>query len=204
MIECGLYQQLTIVRQKRCRFYQERTELQFWYAYSVLDQMLNFVSFSLEDPLISLLILVSLSLSKDFINFQLFNFKFANSLCMFVCVRRCGIARWKDGRRRCRRLCHSSERSNGGNWIGSGSCPGRCQPWPVYFFSMCLSVFVYFLIYMSWKCGLIRWVEILQNLLTVVPVIGLLSRIEDFKPVVNADEVDALFDAPLEMFLQVI
>ncbi|KAH6837546.1 nudix hydrolase-like protein 15 [Perilla frutescens var. hirtella] len=41
-----------------------------------------------------------------------------------------------------------------------------------------------------------------SNLLTVVPVIGLLSRVEDFKPVLNADEVDALFDAPLEMFLE--
>ncbi|KAI3472821.1 hypothetical protein Pfo_029950 [Paulownia fortunei] len=41
-----------------------------------------------------------------------------------------------------------------------------------------------------------------SNLLTVVPVVGLLSRVEDFKPVLNADEVDAIFDAPLEMFLQ--
>ncbi|KAK4418921.1 Nudix hydrolase 15, mitochondrial [Sesamum alatum] len=41
-----------------------------------------------------------------------------------------------------------------------------------------------------------------SNLLRVVPVVGLLSRVEDFKPVVNEDEVDAIFDAPLEMFLQ--
>ncbi|KAJ0027138.1 hypothetical protein Pint_34915 [Pistacia integerrima] len=41
-----------------------------------------------------------------------------------------------------------------------------------------------------------------QNQLKVVPVIGLLSRIEDFNPVLNADEVDAIFDAPLEMFLK--
>ncbi|KAK6120236.1 hypothetical protein DH2020_045927 [Rehmannia glutinosa] len=45
--------------------------------------------------------------------------------------------------------------------------------------------------------GLIR-----VNLLTVVPVIGILSNVGDFKPVLNADEVDAIFDAPLEMFLQ--
>lgn len=42
-----------------------------------------------------------------------------------------------------------------------------------------------------------------QNLLTVVPVIGLLSRVGEFKPVLNADEVDVIFDAPLEMFLEV-
>lgn len=41
-----------------------------------------------------------------------------------------------------------------------------------------------------------------SNLLTVVPVVGLLARVEDFKPVINEDEVDALFDAPLEMFLE--
>ncbi|XP_040372775.1 nudix hydrolase 15, mitochondrial isoform X2 [Rosa chinensis] len=41
-----------------------------------------------------------------------------------------------------------------------------------------------------------------QHLLTVVPVIGLVSRIEDFKPLLNADEVDAIFDVPLEMFLK--
>ncbi|XP_011095054.1 nudix hydrolase 15, mitochondrial [Sesamum indicum] len=41
-----------------------------------------------------------------------------------------------------------------------------------------------------------------SNLLTVVPVVGLLTRVEDFKPMLNEDEVDAIFDAPLEMFLQ--
>lgn len=55
--------------------------------------------------------------------------------------------------------------------------------------------------------GLVRVVAnldpfISSNLLTVVPVIGLLSRVDDFKPVLNADEVDAIFDAPLEMFLE--
>ncbi|XP_031277359.1 nudix hydrolase 15, mitochondrial-like isoform X1 [Pistacia vera] len=44
--------------------------------------------------------------------------------------------------------------------------------------------------------------DFMQNQLKVVPVIGLLSRIEDFNPVLNADEVDAIFDAPLEMFLK--
>ncbi|KAL6146238.1 hypothetical protein ACLB2K_056921 [Fragaria x ananassa] len=41
-----------------------------------------------------------------------------------------------------------------------------------------------------------------QHLLTVVPVIGLVPRIEDFKPLLNTDEVDAIFDVPLEMFLK--
>lgn len=41
-----------------------------------------------------------------------------------------------------------------------------------------------------------------QHQLRVVPVVGLLSRIEDFKPVPNTDEVDAVFDVPLEMFLK--
>lgn len=43
----------------------------------------------------------------------------------------------------------------------------------------------------------------LQHKLRVVPVVGLLSRIEDFKPVLNTDEVDAIFDVPLDMFLKV-
>ncbi|KAK4342702.1 hypothetical protein RND71_038518 [Anisodus tanguticus] len=30
------------------------------------------------------------------------------------------------------------------------------------------------------------------HLLTVVPVVGLLSTVEEFKPVLNADEVDAM------------
>ncbi|KAL0347503.1 UNVERIFIED_CONTAM: Nudix hydrolase 15, mitochondrial [Sesamum calycinum] len=56
--------------------------------------------------------------------------------------------------------------------------------------------------------GLVRVVAnldpfISSNLLTVVPVVGVLTRVEDFKPVLNEDEVDAIFDAPLEMFLQV-
>ncbi|KAL7095265.1 hypothetical protein ACP275_10G012900 [Erythranthe tilingii] len=56
--------------------------------------------------------------------------------------------------------------------------------------------------------GLVRVVAnldpfISSNLLRVVPVVGLLlSRIQDFKPVLNPDEVDVIFDAPLEMFLQ--
>ncbi|XAR68784.1 hypothetical protein NMG60_11000149, partial [Bertholletia excelsa] len=37
--------------------------------------------------------------------------------------------------------------------------------------------------------------------LIMMPVVGLLSKREDFKPAPNADEVDAIFDAPLEMFL---
>nr|XP_016432415.1 PREDICTED: nudix hydrolase 15, mitochondrial-like [Nicotiana tabacum] len=40
------------------------------------------------------------------------------------------------------------------------------------------------------------------HLLTVVPVVGLLSRVEEFKPALNADEVDAIFDVPLDMFLK--
>ncbi|XP_023519154.1 nudix hydrolase 11-like isoform X1 [Cucurbita pepo subsp. pepo] len=38
--------------------------------------------------------------------------------------------------------------------------------------------------------------------MTVVPVLGLLSRKEAFKPTPSAAEVDAIFDAPLEMFLK--
>ncbi|KAH7865041.1 hypothetical protein Vadar_001527 [Vaccinium darrowii] len=41
-----------------------------------------------------------------------------------------------------------------------------------------------------------------QHQLIVVPVVGLLPRIGDFKPSLNPDEVDAIFDAPLEMFLK--
>ncbi|KAJ8898925.1 hypothetical protein K2173_008418 [Erythroxylum novogranatense] len=41
-----------------------------------------------------------------------------------------------------------------------------------------------------------------QQQLTVVPVLGLLQKIEDFKPLLNTDEVDAIFDVPLEMFLK--
>lgn len=39
---------------------------------------------------------------------------------------------------------------------------------------------------------------------TVVPVIGILYDKKAFNPVPNAAEVDAIFDAPLEMFLKVI
>ncbi|XP_022745426.1 nudix hydrolase 15, mitochondrial-like [Durio zibethinus] len=41
-----------------------------------------------------------------------------------------------------------------------------------------------------------------QNQLRVVPVVGLLAKIEDFRPVLNCEEVDAVFDVPLEMFLK--
>lgn len=44
----------------------------------------------------------------------------------------------------------------------------------------------------------------MQHQVSVVPVIGLLARTEDFKPVLNTDEVDVIFDVPLEMFLKVI
>lgn len=43
----------------------------------------------------------------------------------------------------------------------------------------------------------------LQHLLRVVPVVGVLSDRQAFKPVLNAAEVEAIFDAPLEMFLKV-
>ncbi|XP_010924428.1 nudix hydrolase 15, mitochondrial-like [Elaeis guineensis] len=41
-----------------------------------------------------------------------------------------------------------------------------------------------------------------RHLLRVVPVVGILSDNQAFKPVANADEVEAIFDAPLEMFLK--
>ncbi|KAF8041996.1 hypothetical protein BT93_A0557 [Corymbia citriodora subsp. variegata] len=41
-----------------------------------------------------------------------------------------------------------------------------------------------------------------QHLFEVIPVIGLLTKIEDFTPSPNADEVDVVFDVPLEMFLK--
>lgn len=43
----------------------------------------------------------------------------------------------------------------------------------------------------------------MQNQLRVVPVVGLIAKIEDYRPVLNFDEVDAIFDVPLEMFLKV-
>lgn len=41
-----------------------------------------------------------------------------------------------------------------------------------------------------------------KNILRVFPVIGILSDKEAFRPLPNADEVEAVFDAPLEMFLK--
>ncbi|OIW10142.1 hypothetical protein TanjilG_27893 [Lupinus angustifolius] len=41
-----------------------------------------------------------------------------------------------------------------------------------------------------------------KHLLRVVPIIGLLHDRKAFKPVPNPDEVEAIFDAPLEMFLK--
>jgi coenzyme A diphosphatase NUDT7 len=41
-----------------------------------------------------------------------------------------------------------------------------------------------------------------RTLLTVVPVIGLLEDVKPFIPVPNPEEVDAVFDVPLEMFLK--
>ncbi|RVW29666.1 Nudix hydrolase 15, mitochondrial [Vitis vinifera] len=41
-----------------------------------------------------------------------------------------------------------------------------------------------------------------KHLLRVVPVIGILSDKKAFEPAPNADEVDAVFDAPLEMFIK--
>lgn len=43
----------------------------------------------------------------------------------------------------------------------------------------------------------------MQHLLRVIPVIGILSNKKDFHPSPNADEVEDVFDAPLEMFLKV-
>lgn len=37
----------------------------------------------------------------------------------------------------------------------------------------------------------------------VIPVIGLLSDKDAFKPVPNPAEVESVFDAPLEMFIKV-
>ncbi|KAI4971459.1 nudix hydrolase 15, mitochondrial-like isoform X3 [Hordeum vulgare subsp. vulgare] len=41
-----------------------------------------------------------------------------------------------------------------------------------------------------------------KHLLVVVPVVGILSDIHAFKPILNVDEVDDIFDVPLEMFLK--
>lgn len=42
-----------------------------------------------------------------------------------------------------------------------------------------------------------------QYRLKVVPVIGILSDKKSFHPCPNPDEVEAIFDAPLEMFIKV-
>lgn len=42
-----------------------------------------------------------------------------------------------------------------------------------------------------------------QQGMTVIPVIGILSNKEAFNPGPNAAEVEAIFYAPLEMFLKV-
>ena len=44
---------------------------------------------------------------------------------------------------------------------------------------------------------------ILQHFLRVVPVIGILTEKEAFKPAPNPAEVETIFDAPLEMFIKV-
>ncbi|KAL8143957.1 hypothetical protein V2J09_016989 [Rumex salicifolius] len=41
-----------------------------------------------------------------------------------------------------------------------------------------------------------------KHILRVVPVIGILSKKEAFKPLPNVAEVDSIFDAPLEMFIK--
>lgn len=43
-----------------------------------------------------------------------------------------------------------------------------------------------------------------QNGIIVVPVIGILPDRNSFIPAPNTAEVDAIFDAPLEMFLKVV
>ena len=43
----------------------------------------------------------------------------------------------------------------------------------------------------------------MQHLLRVVPVIGILDDKKAFDPTPNPAEVDAVFDAPLEMFIKV-
>ncbi|KAF6155974.1 hypothetical protein GIB67_039305 [Kingdonia uniflora] len=57
---------------------------------------------------------------------------------------------------------------------------------------------MYYVVFLIQKPGLFS----LQHLLRVVPVIGILSDKELFKPVPNTTEVDAIFDVPLEMFLK--
>lgn len=43
----------------------------------------------------------------------------------------------------------------------------------------------------------------MQRGMTVVPVVGIVWDKNSMNLVANADEVDAIFDAPLEMFLKV-
>lgn len=43
----------------------------------------------------------------------------------------------------------------------------------------------------------------MQRNIVVVPVIGIIWDKMGFNPVPNADEVESIFDAPLEMFLKV-
>lgn len=43
----------------------------------------------------------------------------------------------------------------------------------------------------------------MQYGVTVIPVVGILSDKDAFSPVLNSAEVEAIFDAPLEMFLKV-
>lgn len=51
--------------------------------------------------------------------------------------------------------------------------------------------------------SLVTVVEILEPFLSrVVPVIGVLSNKQAFTPVLNAAEVETIFDAPLELFLK--
>lgn len=43
-----------------------------------------------------------------------------------------------------------------------------------------------------------------QHLLRVAPIVGILPDKQSFVPLLNASEVDEMFDAPLEMFLKVL
>lgn len=46
-------------------------------------------------------------------------------------------------------------------------------------------------------------IVLMQHLLRVIPVIGILTNNKEFHPCPNPAEVEAVFDAPLEMFLKV-
>ncbi|KAG5143628.1 hypothetical protein JHK82_019323 [Glycine max] len=52
------------------------------------------------------------------------------------------------------------------------------------------------------KCCYVLEPFLSKHLLRVVPVIGILHDKKAFKPVLNPAEVEAVFDAPLEMFLK--